>query len=333
MKYRLGSSLLILVLLVLAGCSETEESKVFAQEGEIGPTLDEELPPNLPLGPESYEIEEERGEGWIVFSSDRDGDYEVYRMNPDGSETIQLTENDRTDWVYHGSEQILFGSDRLGNHPGGQIDLFQMNADGSTQKKINDFPILDSYVSTDPEENRFLVSSNLDGDSEIYVIDKEGAVLGQLTDNEFEDRDPFWSPGGYRVAFRSNRSGSWEIWLVNLDGSGLRQLTDSPNNDEMEGYQEGPPRWSPDGSRILFSSERDGDFDIYVVRPDGWDLQNLTDNEFADIWAAWSPDGKKIVFDSDRDGNFEIYVMNADGTGELRLSDHPESDQTPVWIQ
>lgn len=306
---------------------------MFAQGGELSRASNDRPSPNLPLGPETYEVEEKRGDGWIVFSSDRDGDYEVYRMNPDGSETTQLTENDHTDWVYHGSKQILFGSDRLGSLAEGELDLFQMDADGIVQKKINDFPIADSYVSPDPKGERFLVSSRAGGDSEIYVIDDQGAVVSQLTDNEFEDRDPSWSPGGYRVAFRSNRSGSWEIWLVNLDGSGLRQLTDFPENDALEGYQEGPPRWSPDGSRILFSSERDGDFDIYVIRPDGWELQNLTDNEFAEIWASWSPDGKKIVFDSDRDGNFEIYVMNSDGTEELRISDHPEADQTPVWIQ
>ena len=306
---------------------------MFAQNGESGLRSDEEPPPNLPLGPENYEVREERGEGWIVFSSDRDGDYEVYRMSPDGGATTQLTRNEETDWVYHGSEQILFGSDRYGSLAEGQMDLFQMDARGIVQTKLNDFPITDSYVSTDPEGKRFLVSSRVDGDSEIYMIDDQGAVISQLTDNEFEDRDPSWSPGGYRVAFRSNRSGSWEIWLANLDGTGARPLTDSPKNDSLEGYQEGPPRWSPDGNLILFSSERDGDFDIYVVRPDGWELQNLTDNEFAEIWAAWSPDGKRIVFDSDRDGNFEIYVMNADGTDELRISDHPNADQTPVWVQ
>ncbi len=77
--------------------------------------------------------------------------------------------------------------------------------------------------------------------------------------------------------------------------------------------------WSPDGTKIAFTSDRDGNFEIYVMNADGRNPTRLTSDPATDNFPAWSPDGTKIAFDSRRDGNFEIYVMNADGTNPTRL--------------
>src|SRR6185369_10067812 len=71
------------------------------------------------------------------------------------------------------------------------------------------------------------------------------------------------------------------------------------------------PDWSPDGSRILFESTRDGKSAIYTIRPDGSDLKKLTDGQANDGQAQWSPDGRQIVFISDQDGHL-LYLMNSD---------------------
>ena len=75
------------------------------------------------------------------------------------------------------------------------------------------------------------------------------------------------------------------------------------------------PAWSPDGRRIAFTSERDGNPEIYVMNADGSGVTRLTYNDARDLdsFPAWSPDGRRIAFHSNRDGNFEIYVMNASG--------------------
>lgn len=80
------------------------------------------------------------------------------------------------------------------------------------------------------------------------------------------------------------------------------------------------PSFSPDGTRIGFSSTRDGDFDLYSVRPDGSDLRQLTDAPGDDHYVSWSPDGSKIAFISDRDGENRLYVMNADGTAPVAIA-------------
>jgi len=83
--------------------------------------------------------------------------------------------------------------------------------------------------------------------------------------------------------------------------------------------------------KIVFNASRDGNFEIYVMDPDGANQTRLTNNPAFDTEASWSPDGTKIAFSSDRDGNFEIYVMNADGSNVTRVTDNPASDGEPRW--
>ena len=82
---------------------------------------------------------------------------------------------------------------------------------------------------------------------------------------------------------------------------------------------------------IVFESDRDGDWEVFVMRADGTNQQQLTDNTSADRLPSWSPDGTRIVFESDRDGDYEIFVMEADGTGQQQLTDNTSADWSPGW--
>ncbi len=82
---------------------------------------------------------------------------------------------------------------------------------------------------------------------------------------------------------------------------------------------------------ILFHSNQNGDFDLYVVNVSSLAWQRLTSAPGDDVEGAWSPDGRKIAFTSMRDGNLEIYVMNADGSDQRRLTDNPATDWGPTW--
>jgi TolB protein len=77
----------------------------------------------------------------------------------------------------------------------------------------------------------------------------------------------------------------------------------------------------PDGSKIVFTSKRDGNYEIYVMNADGSGQTRVTDDPAGDHYPTWSPDGTKIAFASKRDGDFDIYVMNPDGSGQTRLFD------------
>ncbi|MGH2770694.1 MAG: protein kinase domain-containing protein [Actinomycetota bacterium] len=91
-----------------------------------------------------------------------------------------------------------------------------------------------------------------------------------------------------------------------------------------------PARVSP-GKRIVFTSLRDGNREIYIVNDDGTDLKNLTGNGATDTQPAFSPDGTTIAFMSNRGGNEDIYLMSSDGSGVRRLTNNPSEDITPAW--
>lgn len=124
------------------------------------------------------------------------------------------------------------------------------------------------------------------------------------------------------IAFDSDRNGNEDIYVVGPDG--LTQLTFDPAPD---GY----PEWSADGTKIVFQSARDSDFEIYVMNADGSGQMNLTNDPNLDLVPTWSPNGTQIAFTSRRDGNEEIYVMNADGSGQTNLTNHLAGDAQPAW--
>ena len=101
----------------------------------------------------------------------------------------------------------------------------------------------------------------------------------------------------------------------------------------MSSAQQNPQTsWTKDLSgKIAFQSNRDGDWEIYIMNIDGSNLVQLTHNTVTDAYPVWSPDGQQIAFETERDGNSEIYLMNADGTEPQNLSRHPANERDPAW--
>jgi hypothetical protein len=117
---------------------------------------------------------------------------------------------------------------------------------------------------------------------------------------------------------------NWEIVSMRPDGAGMQRLTHN-SADDVHAQQ------TADGSRILFTSNRTGNTDLFVMNSDGANLQQLTNNPTSDNFAQWFPAGDRIVFASNRDGSWGIYTMNADGSNQTRITSAPNrSDIYPT---
>jgi Tol biopolymer transport system component/uncharacterized membrane protein len=128
------------------------------------------------------------------------------------------------------------------------------------------------------------------------------------------------------MLFSSNRDGS-NPQIYNATGSQgqtLNRLTYSSGTDAYAA-------WSPDGRQIAFTSNRDGNNEIYVMDVNGSNLVNLTNNPASDQHPSWSTDGQWITFSTNRDGNDEIYVMAANGGQLKNLTNNPASDTMPCY--
>ncbi len=97
-----------------------------------------------------------------------------------------------------------------------------------------------------------------------------------------------------------------------------------------QGDQLAPDANAPEPTgKIAFASDRDGNFEIYVMNPDGSGLFRVTDNPAEDTQPSWSPDGTRLAFVSNRDGNKEIYVVGATGGAATRLTNNAAEDFDP----
>ena len=144
---------------------------------------------------------------------------------------------------------------------------------------------------------------------------------------EAETPSPGTSPSGAgQIVFSSDRGGDYsDLYILNVDGPDVVRLTEGDANRFA-----GP--WSPDGTRIAYTSFGLTESDVSVINADGTGQTNLTNRpDESDAFPAWSPDGSQIAFTSRRDGNNEIYVMAADGSDPVRLTDDPADDFAPAW--
>jgi formylglycine-generating enzyme required for sulfatase activity len=261
--------------------------------------------------------------GRIAFVSGRDGNQEIYVMNADGSEQINLTKHPADDWMPSWSpdgQRIAFVSERDGNP-----EIYVMTADGSGQTRLTDSPYPELRPAWSPDGRRIAFLQNEAGNDDIWVMDTDGSHRTRLTDAPAHEVDPSWSPDGQRIAFASDAYDNQDIFVMNAeDGSGNVRLTTHPAGDFL-------PCWSPDGTRIAFGTGRDENEEIYVMNADGSEQANLTNHPASDWFASWSPNGEQLAFASDRDGNREIYVMAADGSGPVRLTFNDAEDWQVAW--
>lgn len=258
----------------------------------------------------------------IAFVSDRDGNQEIYLINPDGSGLTNLTQHPEKDfapsWSPDGS-RIAFRSHR----GDGYYNLYLMDADGSNPTRLvtnaADDGSGDYTPHWSPDGTKILFDSTRDdayaayGSS--YVVNVDGSSLTNLaleSGLRFAKKAS-WSPDGSKIVCESED----DIYVMNPDGTDPAKL--------VEGMR---PSWSPDGSKIAFIDSRRSD--IYAMDGNGSNRLRLTDTS-AEVFVgvpSWSPEGSKLAFSTMSVDGFSVAVIEADGSN-LRIV----ADQIPVDLQ
>jgi TolB protein len=204
--------------------------------------------------------------------------WSIHTFDADGENLVRLTRKEgvwdsEPSWSPDG-KRIAFT--RIFPKENRREELWMMNSDGSDQHYIGIEGFASKWL---PDGSRLIYASKRPDRYDIYTCAADGTDEEQLTDTDANELMPVYSPDGSRIAFcaltgemdNPENIKTMEIYTMNPDGSGVLQLTD---NDCCDGY----PRWSPDGSRFVFSSDRQEAFkwEVYVMNADGTDVRRVT---------------------------------------------------------
>lgn len=175
------------------------------------------------------------------------------------------------------------------------------------------------YLTEPSEPSGLIVFQGRDADGYgVFTVPAKGGGVRQLPIPIKESIGfPRYSPDARFLALiGEDATGKEDLFVSDPLGRNPRAIAPSP------GQREGAPAWTPDGTRIAFASDRDGNWEIYDVGPDGAGLRRLTNDPAEDLAPVYAPDGRTIVFASDRGGGDDLHLfsMNVDGTGARRIT-------------
>lgn len=214
----------------------------------------------------------------LLFTSNRDGDSAIYRMDIDGANVTRLASGSDAAWVAGWGIAFLYPGDF-----GTQIYL--MTETGTLQQAWWDPDLYDASQglplwSMDGQRAVFYMYQHDNVD--VYVANADGTAQQRLTYSDAIDGEPAWSPDGRRLAFASDRDGYSHLFLMQNDGSGLTRLTQADNYDHY-------PVWSPNGRQLAFVTDRDGNEEIYLLPLGGGEPINLTNHPANESQPAFQP--------------------------------------------
>ncbi|BAH37212.1 hypothetical protein GAU_0170 [Gemmatimonas aurantiaca T-27] len=284
---------------------------------------------------------------WLTFQSTRDGRAcdQQYVMRVDGTGLTKVSVGGKTTcgWFLPGGNKLFFASthaadsacpprpDPSKGYVWGidKYDIYTADRDGQNLTRLTNYGVYTAEGVLSPDGKRIVFTSLKDGDLDIYTMNVDGTDVKRLTTTPGYDGGPWWSPDGTKIVYRAwhydndtdlkayqellkqnmIRPNKMELFVMNADGSDQRQIT------KLGGANFGPS-WTPDGQRVIFSSNhknpRSRNFDLYIVGLDGNNLEQVTTNGEFDGFPMFSPDGTKLIWASNRgaakEGDTNLFI-------------------------
>jgi TolB protein len=261
--------------------------------------------------------------------------WSIYVFDVDGSDLTRLTNapglwDSEPIWSPDGT-RIAFT--RIYPDQDDREEIWIMNADGSDPHWIG----LEGFAAKwSPDGSRLLYTSARSGNYEIYTANIDGTDEQQLTRTTADESFPVWSPDGSQIAYSASTGGwntvgnsqTYEIYVMDADGTNVRQLTDNTAYD-------GNPRWSPDGSLLVFSSDvaESGHWEIYVMNADGTDVKRVTHTPagVTAINPVWRPEAPP-EFEGQVDvGGYALYLHCVGGGSPTVILEAGYDDVAETW--
>ncbi len=278
------------------------------------------LPAALMVSSAPGAVTENASPGWIVFSSARSGDGDLYRLDLVAAEPELLVSSAfgeggaRYDAFRRRLIHVRYEDDRALLMAGDEV-LFP--------DPSGDVPPVWS-----PDGRWIAFASRRDGREDLYLARADGSGVTAVTTDDEPDRYPAWSPDSRRLVFARQLESGWDLHTITVDEKSPRvhRLTE-------EGAYVGHPDWSPDGRSIAFDTQVDDQTEIAILDLETRSIRRLTDRPGNDLVPAWSLDGTHLAFGADSgDGNWELWSVTVT-TGDLRrLTDSPGFDGGPVFV-
>lgn len=279
----------------------------------------------------------------VLVDSEND-DYDVFMVNLDGSGKKNITNHPDVAWTYNAvAEKVLFISDR--DTCNRCYFLYEMDADGGNIRKITDFQLRDSWISSRKSGAELIVNPHKKVDSLFYIIDREGEILQKVNPQLVYHNDPAFSPDGTQIVFRGatkafKKDNGYldELYIMKDDGTGLKKLTQYPTGDttaQWYNYHAGPPRWHPNENFISYQSMQEGKYSLYAITPDGSRNWKLTEYPEPEGWHDWSPDGKWLTIgtQNEEQSQYDILLMNWETREVRKLTDTTyQFQQAPAFV-